>query len=91
MMTAKPLQVFRLGSKRIVVCQVHGENPMHFLGQNFAFYAEGRPAAMIRIEGVSTANDASGEVFDFLYTGDEILPHLLGENSILTNITIDEA
>lgn len=85
MLKTKPLEVFRLGNKRIVVCQLAGENPMQFLDHDFAFYAHGQLAGRIRIEGVSTASNGNSQVFDFSYSGDEIFPEQLGEWSFITD------
>lgn len=84
MLKAKPIEVFKLGNKRIVTCQLAGENPMDFLDLDLAFYAHGQLAGRIRFVGVSTASDVDRQVFDFSYSGDEILPEQLDEQSFIT-------
>ncbi len=91
MLTAKPLQVFNLGSKRILVCHLQTDNPARFLNRDFAFYSNGLRVGRIRIEGVSTASPASDLIFDFSYTGDEILPEQLGDRPLITDGLYEDA
>jgi len=91
MLTAKPLRVFSLGRKKIVVCQLANGNAMQFLDRELSFYAHGDLAGRIRIEGVSTASDADKQEFDFSYSGDEILPEQLGEGSVITDGRVEDA
>ncbi|MGE3819354.1 MAG: hypothetical protein AB7I30_07960 [Isosphaeraceae bacterium] len=90
-MTAKPIEVFTLGRKRVVVCRVPDGTALEFLGCVLDFYSHGRPSGRIRVEGISTASRAGAREFDFSYSGDEIQPHQLGDRSILTDGTFEEA
>jgi len=91
MLTAKPLQVFNLGPKRVLVCHIQTDNPARFLNREFSFYANGLRAGRIRIEGVSTASPNSDLIFDFSYTGDEIRPEQLGDRSLITDGRYEDA
>jgi hypothetical protein len=91
MLSAKPLRVFSLGLKKIVVCQVAHGDALQFLDQELSFYAHGDLAGHIRIEGVSTASDDAKQEFDFSYSGDEIRPEQLGDGSVITDGRVEEA
>ena len=71
MLVARPLQAFRIGFKKVVVCHVAEANPNNFLGKELWFYCEGRQAGRIKIEGRSTATPNEGGPFDFSYSGEE--------------------
>jgi hypothetical protein len=91
MLVARPLKAFRLGVKKVVVCQVGEANPNDFLGKDLWFYSEGRQSGRIKIKGVSTATQNEGGPFDFSYSGDEILPEQLGGSSLLADGRYEEA
>jgi len=91
MLTARPIQAFRLGGKSVLICRVLDENPHNFLGKEFGFYSEGREVARIRIEGVSTASNAERGVFDFSYSGDEIRSEQVNASSLITDGLYEEA
>ena len=91
MLVARPLQAFRIGFKKVVVCHVAEANPNNFLGKELWFYCEGRQAGRIKIEGRSTATPNEGGPFDFSYSGEEIRPEQLGESSLLSDVGFEEA
>ena len=87
MLTAKPLNAFRLGSQKVVVCELTELSPGQFIDREFSFYARGRRAGRIRIKGFSTASDFQKGIYDFSYTGDEIRPEHLGVGSLIVDST----
>src|SRR5688572_2899023 len=91
MLTAKPLDAFRLGERQIVTCRVPGGNAFAFIDKECWFYGEATPGKKIRIEGISTASVGPGEVFDFLYTGPEIQRSDLDDASLITNGIYEDA
>lgn len=83
MLSAKPIQAFHLGGKRVLVCHVAEANPNHFLGKEFLFFTAGRPQGRIKIEGISTAGQTEKGIYDFSYSGDEIRPEQIGGDSLI--------
>lgn len=90
MLTAKPIKVFSLGSKRILVCRVPSGNPTDFLDRELSFFAHGRLQGRIHVDGISTASDHKQHEYDFSYTGDEVFPDQLDENAVLTDGGIED-
>jgi hypothetical protein len=86
MLSARPIESFRLGRKLVVVCQVADENPYEFLGKEFFVYSEGRRVGRITIDGVSTASPIANGICDFSYSGEEIRSDLLGEATLITEV-----
>ena len=64
---------------------------MQFLNRELSVYAHEKLAGRIRVEGVSTASDAKNQVFDFSYSGDEILPEHLGTGTVITDGHMEDA
>jgi hypothetical protein len=85
MLVVRPLQVFHIGGKNVVVCHIDQANPNDFLGKELWIYREGRQSGRIKIEGVSTATPNQRGPFDFSYSGDEIRPDQLDESSLLSD------
>ena len=85
MLTAKPMHAFRLGSRKVVVCELSDLAPGQFVDREFSFYSRGRLSGRIRIEGFSTASDFRKGVYDFSYTGDEIRSEHLGQGSLIVD------
>ncbi len=83
MSVAKPLRVFTLGKRRILTCLVQEGNPFVFLNKEVLLVTPTVCEKKIRIEGVSTASDVEKDVYDFLYTGDEIEPRDISAESEL--------
>lgn len=90
-MRAKPLHAFRLGNRKVIVCRLEecDDNPMRFIGNDFLFRNGSHVSAKIRIEGVSTAGDAGTGVFDFCYSGDEILTEQIGDKSVISDDAVE--
>ncbi|MBA2227287.1 MAG: hypothetical protein WHU94_00530 [Thermogemmata sp.] len=90
MLTAKPIRAFVLAGRRILTCRVVGQNPHAFIGKDLYFYADSREPKRIHIEGLSTASDIQGNEYDFLYTGDEVLPSEISEEAIVAEGSCEE-
>lgn len=86
MLTAKPIDVFTLGSRQVVVCRLPADiNPSDFIDHELIFYTYGKEVGRIQILGVSTASKYEINEYDFSYSGGPILPEQLVEGTVLTN------
>lgn len=88
-LAAKPLQAFRLGQKKVLVCQLTDNDPMQFVNQEFSFFSNGQLAGRITLVGISTASNYNERVFDFSYTGDEIFQQQLNNEAVITNSPVE--
>ena len=85
-LSAKPMQALRLGRKQIIVCQIVDENPVSFVGKRFLFHTEGGQRSIFTIEGVSTASQFDKGICDFSYSGDEISPSQIRDDSLIQEL-----
>jgi hypothetical protein len=82
---AKPLKVFRIGTRKIVVCKIDDNNPHEFIDQYFLFYdCCGELSGKIRIIGVSTVSNYASHIYDLCYSGDEIKSDKIGDSSVVS-------
>ncbi len=86
-LTAKPLDAFSLGKKRILVCQVLGINPNNFVGKEFWFLSLDQRQILIKIDGLSTASRFKENLCDFSYSGVEISSDHIGADSLIVEAT----
>ena len=91
MLVAKPLQAFTIGMKRVVSCKIPQDNPQDFLGKDVWFFSSQHNRKRIRLEGLSTASDIQGSIYDLHYVGCVILPEEISNRSVITDREYQEA